>query len=323
MHEICKQCLQKVKGVFLDRFRAMATFVKIVEAGSLSAAARSLGQSLATVSRQISSHEELLGTDLLVRKSRNVMLTDSGRAYYERSKRILREVEEAAVEVSQDRRVLSGDLSICAPELFGRLYLAPALPAFLEAAPHVSVELTLIERFFGLAGQDFDVTIRIGPLEDSALIARKLGSFRRVACAAPMYLRQYGTPTRPADLAKHQCHIISTLPDAGEWRFQHKRREVSVRVSGRFRSNNPEAVRSAAVGGAGLILAPTWLVRDDIASGRLSVVLNEFELPRVLIHALFPRSRHLSTKVRAFVDFVAERWAREDFGASARPSKKG
>jgi DNA-binding transcriptional LysR family regulator len=301
----------------------MATFVKVVEAGSLSAAARSLGQSLAAVSRQVSAHEELLGVDLLVRKSRRVLLTDSGRVYYESSKRILRDVEEAEVEASRRRRVVSGDLSICAPELFGRLFLAPVLPSFLEAAPQVSIELTLVERFFGPAERDFDVTIRIGPLEDSTLIARKLGEFRRIACAAPAYLKLHGTPVTPGDLAKHQCLVISTLPDAAEWHFEHRRRAVSVRVGGRFRSNNAEAVRSAAVGGAGVMLAPTWLVRDDIASGRLDIVLAEFELPRLLIHALFPRSRYLSTKIRAFVDFVAERWAREDFGAVVRPSRKG
>ena len=304
----------------MDRFRAMATFVRVVDAGSLSAAARGLGQSLAAVSRQISTHEQLLGVDLLVRKSRNVLLTDAGRAYYESSKRILREVEEAEVEVSRRRRIASGDLSVCCPELFGRMYLAPMLPSFLEAAPQVSVELSLIERFFGPPERDFDVTIRIGPLEDSTLIARKLGEFRRIACAAPAYLKVHGAPAKPGDLAKHQCLIISTLPDATEWRFEHRRREVSVRVGGRFRSNNPEAVRCAAVGGAGIMLAPTWLVRDDIASGRLRMILDEYELPRMLIHALFPRSRYLSTKVRAFVDFVAERWAREDFGAAVQSS---
>ena len=323
MLENCKVNLQNMEALVLDRFRAMATFVKVVEAGSLSAAARTLGQSLAAVSRQVSAHEELLGVDLLIRKGHRVLLTDGGRAYYETSKRILREVEEAEVEVSRRRRVVSGDLSICAPELFGRLYLAPVLPSFLEAAPQVRIELTLTERFFGPTERDFDVMIRIGQLEDSTLIARKLGEFRRIACAAPEYLKMHGTPASPGDLAKHQCLIIAMLPDATEWRFEHKRREVSVRVGGRFRSNNSEAVRCAAVGGAGIMLAPTWLVHDDIQSGRLRVILEEYELPRMLIHALFPRSRYLTTKVRAFVDFVAERWAGEDFGAVVRPSRKG
>jgi DNA-binding transcriptional LysR family regulator len=298
----------------MDRLDAMGVFAKVVEAGSLSAAARALGVSLASVSRHLAALEDQLGARLISRTTRRLSLTEGGRAYYERCKRILGDVEEAEAAVSQFQATPSGRVVVSASVLFGRTFLAPALPDFLERYPRVAVELTLTDRFVNLVEEGVDVAVRVGGLADSSLVARRIGGFRRVVCAAPAYLKRRGVPKEPADMTGHDCLIYSMLAEVDRWRFIIEEREVAIPVTGRLRSNNQDVLLRAALDSAGIMLAPSWLVRDHVASGRLRLVLEDFEPESTPIHILYPHARLLSAKVRALIDYLAARWREEDFG---------
>jgi DNA-binding transcriptional LysR family regulator len=298
----------------MDRVAAMTTFVKVVEAGSLSAAARSLNLSLASVSRQLDGLEEHLRTRLLVRTTRHLALTEGGRTYYDQAKRILAAIEEAETTLSAQHATPSGHLIVSVTVLLGRLHLAPLLPEFLERYPKLSVDLLLLDRIVNLVEEGIDIAIRPGPLEDSTLIARKLGAFRRVVCAAPSYLQRRGEPMQPQDLENHDCVVFTLLDSAQEWRFRTKAGDIKVPVSGRLRANNFDATVMAALGGAGLVLGPSWMVRDHILAGRLVPVLQGFEPPATEVYALFPHLRLMPAKVRAFTDFLGERCVIEELG---------
>jgi DNA-binding transcriptional LysR family regulator len=298
----------------MDRVAAMTTFVKVVEAGSLSAAARSLDLSLPSVSRQLDGLEEHLGTRLLVRTTRHLTLTEGGRSYYDNAKRILAAIEEAETTLSAQHATPSGHLIVSATVLFGSLHLAPLLPEFLERYPKLSVDLLLFDRIVNLVEEGIDVAVRPGSLEDSSLIARKLGAFRRVVCAAPSYLQRRGEPTRPQDLENHDCVMFTLLDSGREWHFRTEAGDINVPVNGRLRTNNHGTTVTAALGGAGLVLAPSWMVRDHILAGRLIPVLQGFEPPEIEVHALFPHLRLIPAKVRAFTDFVAERCVIKELG---------
>ena len=298
----------------MDRVAAMTTFVKVVEAGSLTAAARSLDMSLPSVSRQLDGLEEHLGTRLLVRTTRRLTLTEGGRTYYEQAKRILAAIEEAEITLSAQHATPSGRLIVSSTVLFGRLHLAPLLPIFMARYPKLMVDLLLLDRVVNLVEEGIDVAIRPGPLEDSTLIARKLGVFRRVVCAAPSYLQRRGEPTRPQDLENHDCVVFTLLDSAQEWCFRTEAGDINVPVSGRLRTNSHDATVTAALGGAGLVLGPSWMVRDHILAGRLIPVLQGFEPPAIEVHALFPHLRLMPAKVRAFTDFLVERCVIEELG---------
>jgi DNA-binding transcriptional LysR family regulator len=297
-----------------DRLTQITTFVRVAELGSLSAAARALNLSLASVSRQIASLEDRLGARLLERTTRRLALTEGGRAYLERGRRILADLVEADLAVSQFQSEPIGNLMISGPTLFGQHYLSAAIPEFLARHPRVGVTLDLSDRFVNLVEEGIDVAVRIGEPADSSLIARRLGSFRRVPCAAPDYLAARGMPTHPSELAEHDCILATMMQPADEWRFARGQERVSVRVGGRLRASNGDAALQGALGGAGIVLAQSWQIRALVQSGRLRVLLGEWQGPEIAIQALYPSARHLSPKVRAFVDFLAERWRGEAFG---------
>lgn len=300
----------------MDRLDAMAVFVAVAEAGSFSRAGKALGAPLTTVSRKVAQLEERLGARLFVRTTRRLGLTERGRAYLERCKRILGDVEEAELALADDQSTPSGRLIVSAPVLFGRIYLAPMLVPFIARHPRVRIEISLSDPYSDLVAEHIDVAIRIGQLEDSSMVARRLGTFRRVVCAAPSYLERHGVPQHPADLAHHDCLIFTMLTDPVDWKFQASDgREITVRVKGCIRADNADVVLEAALAGGGLVLAPTWQVRADVAAGLLVPVLRGFEQPPAPIHALYPHARLLSAKVRSFVDFLIETWRDEDFGA--------
>jgi DNA-binding transcriptional LysR family regulator len=231
----------------MDRLAAMTTFVKVVEAGSLSAAARSLNLSLPSVSRQLDGLEEHLRTRLLVRTTRHLALTEGGQTYYDQAKRILAAIEEAETTLSAQHTTPSGHLIVSATVLLGRLHLAPLLPEFLERYPKLSVDLLLFDRIVNLVEEGIDVAVRPGSLEDSTLFARKLGAFRRVVCAAPSYLERRGEPTRPQDLEDHDCVVFTLLDSAQEWCFRTEAGDINIPVSGRLRTNNHDATVTAAL----------------------------------------------------------------------------
>lgn len=309
----------------MDRLAAMTAFVRVVEAGSLSAAARALNTSLASVSRQLAALERRLGARLMNRTTRRIALTEGGRAYYERSKRVLADIEEAEAALSQHQAMPSGRLVVSAPIAFGQVYLAPIIAGFLARHPRVAIDLSLADRFVNVVEEGIDVAVRVGTLADSSLIARRLGTFRRVVVASPAYLKSHAAPRRPTDIAGHDCLSFSMLIDPVRWHFVADGKEIAVPIAPRLRSDNQLALRQAAIDGAGLLLASSWFVREAVAAGRLQVVLDAFETPVVPIHVVYPHARLLSAKVRAFVDYLAAAWAGEDFAAvrAARPGSTG
>jgi DNA-binding transcriptional LysR family regulator len=285
----------------------MASFVRIVESGSLSAAARAQGQSLAAVSRQLAQFEDELGVRLLNRTTRKVVATEPGRAFYAQAKRILGDLEEAEAALTQGQAEPSGHLVVAMAGPLGVHVIAPALPGFLRRYPKLTIDLRMSGRYANLVEEGIDVAVRIGPLADSALMARKLGEFRRVVCAAPAYLREHGRPRTPADLVHHRCLVVSDFVDRDEWRLAGARdgADTKVRVTGPLRANSIEMVIAACIGGAGLAFLDSWQVAHALRARRLVVVLPDYASPPVPVHALYPAGRHLSAKARAFVDFAA------------------
>jgi DNA-binding transcriptional LysR family regulator len=305
----------------VDQIAAMAAFVRVVDAGSLSAAARSLPSSLTSVSRQISALEQHFGTPLLVRTTRQLALTDDGRILYERAKSILGELRDVETVLSRGRNAPSGRIRVSAPTLMGRLLLAPLLPEFLRRYPALTVDLLLVDRAVDMVEEDIHLAFRVGHLLDSQIVARKIADLRMIHCAAPVYLERHGIPNLPSDLSRHDCLVFSDAPGSAEWRFRESAKsERKIRITGRLRVNSLDALVSAAKGGAGIVRVPSWQVEPDIAAGSLQRILIDFEPPPTSLNLLFQPSRLASAKARAFVDFLVERWRIADpFSAQAAP----
>jgi DNA-binding transcriptional LysR family regulator len=290
----------------LEQIPAMMTFARVVESGSFTEAARRLGCSKASVSKQIARLEEHLGAQLLRRTTRRMSLTEAGEGFYGHCARIAEEAEAASHKVGRLQSAPRGLLRIAAPASFGQLHVARLVTDFLGRFPEVNVDLRLSDQTVDLVEEGFDVAIRIGSLPDSTLIARRLAPCRLVLAASPEYLRRKGTPSRPSDLRGHDCIVYFGGHDV--WNFTRGR---SVRVAGRLGVNNGEGVREAALAGAGICFLPTFLLGDDIRAGRLEAVLIDHVESRISFHAVYPPTRHLTRKVRSFVDFIAEKLGRE------------
>ena len=292
----------------MDKFAAMRVFMKIADAGNLSAAGRQLGLSLTSVSRQLMALEEVLGTTLVERSTRHLSLTEAGLLYYERAKQILEEVDEAERGLTAHRGVASGRLHVSAPSLLGRLRLSPMLPGFLAEQTAVSIDLMLVDRPVRLAEEGIDVALRIGPLEDSGLIVRKLDDIQLIVCAAPDYLRRRGEPAKPDDLLEHDCLAFGDVPGVAEWTFQEGAVRRSLRMPTRLCANDFDTLVSAALAGAGLVRVPSWQVAHFVADGRLQIVLKAYQRPPTPLSILSLRNRLRLPKVRAFVDFLQQHW---------------
>lgn len=288
----------------MDRLAAMRAFLRIVESGSLSAVARELGASQPTVSKQLAALEAALGVRLLNRSTRSLSLTDEGARYYERCRYALEAVE--AAEASVRPTSPSGLLRVSCPIAFGRLQVAPRMKRLLERHPKLQIELLLNDRFVDLVEEGADVSVRIGELADSALIARRIGLARRATVAAPDYFARAGEPAIPEDLRQHNCLVYTQLATVDEWRFLGPAGERKVRVSGNFRANTSDAVREAVLSGLGVSMSPIWLFADALANGRLRATLRDWEPPPLPIHAVWTAARLPSPKIRHFVDFLAE-----------------
>lgn len=290
----------------MDKLSGMSVFASVVEARSFTGAARQLGMSKAAVSKQVSKLEERLGARLLNRTTRRLSLTEVGAAFYERAANIVAEAREAELAVSRLHAAPRGTLRLDAPVAFGVRHLAPLLPEFMRRYPELKVDITLNDRFVDLVEEGHDLAVRIAHLPDSSLIARKLADSRRVVCASPDYWARNGRPSKPADLATHNCFEYSYLATRGEWRFRGPEGPVSVRVQGTLSANNGDFSRVAAVGGLGVTLVPVFMACDDLRAGRLEPALEDFEMEPQGVHAVYPHNRHLSAKVRAFVDYLVE-----------------
>lgn len=292
---------------------AMIAFARVVEAGSFTGAAARLGLSKSAVSKQIARLESHLGAQLLHRTTRRLSATEVGAALYERCARIAEEVEAAEEIASRLHAVPRGQLRVNAPVTFGHQHLGPCLADFLGRHPEVRLELTLNDRIIDLVEEGFDLAIRISSLTDSSLIARRLAPARRVLCAAPAYLQRRGVPMVPADLSAHACLIYTLEATPREWRFRHSSGgpTETVRIDGPLQANNGEVLLAAAISGLGIAMTPSFIAGPDIAAGRLVRLLPDYDDQFGGVYAVYPPARHLSPKVRAFVDFLAERFGPE------------
>ncbi len=293
----------------MDRLAAMTAFARVAETRSFSDAARRLGTSKSVVSRQIMALEADLGARLFHRTTRSMTLTEAGEGYYERVSRILTDVDEANLSVTRLQAAPRGRLRINAPMSFGVRHLAPSLPDFLALHPEVEIDMTMNDRFVDLVDEGYDMAVRIGRLTDSTLVARKLAPLRRTICGSPAYLAARGIPQTPADLATHECLSYSNMTQSDEWSFVDANgKPLSVEVKGRLRTNNGDALRIAALRGLGLVAQPSFIVGADLQAGTLVGVLTNYTAQDGVVYAVYPHSRHLSPKVRAFTDFLAERF---------------
>jgi DNA-binding transcriptional LysR family regulator len=283
-------------------------FTRVVQAGSFTAAARALAMPKSTVSRKVAELEDRLGLRLLQRTTRRLGLTDAGRLYFERSARLVADMEEAEQAVSQLHAVPRGLLRVTAPLSFGML--GPMVAAFLKRYPDVQLDMVCTDRRVDLVEEGFDVAIRAGPLEDSTLVARSLGVLKRVLVASPAYLRRRGTPRAPSDLVGHACINFGAGHAPGVWVLHAGDRKAEVRVSPRYSVNELELMVEAARAGIGIAAIAEFVATDDLRAGRLRQVLTDWSSAETPIHAVYPTARHLSPVVTAFVDLVRDRFAR-------------
>lgn len=299
-----------------DVVHGMLVFSKVVQAGSLSAAARELGVSTAVVSRTLAALEARLGVRLVNRTTRSLHLTDEGASYYETSQRILAEIDEADAAVTSRRIEPQGVLKVALPASFGHQHIAPLIPQFAQRFPKVELALSLSDRSLNLIEEGFDLAVRIAELKDSSLAARKLAPNRRVVCASPAYLREHGEPKTPQDLTKHNCLVASWEHGfAMAWEYKSPvGKRGTVRVSGRYACDNWEVLRDWAVAGLGVALKSTWDVRKQLEEGALVPLLPGYDFGTdVGIYAVYPHRRHLPAKTRAFIDFLAESFGPEPY----------
>lgn len=294
----------------MDVLAAMRAFVRTVEAGSLSAAARDLGLGQPAVSKQVAALEAHLGAPLAHRSTRSWRLTDEGRRYYERAKRVLEEVEAARAEAARDRATLEGSLRVNAPVGFGELVLTDVVLAFQRRHRRLRVELTLFDRPVDVVKEGVDVALRIGPVGTVDVVARRLGTLPRAFFAAPSYLARRGEPRSLADLAGHDYVRFAWLPSGDRVAAVGPSGPASVRVRGRFLVNNSLAVRRAIEAGAGLGALPAWLAHGPVAAGKLVPVLRDWAPAASPLHALYPPSRYTPERVRAFVAHLRRALAR-------------
>jgi DNA-binding transcriptional LysR family regulator len=289
----------------MDRIDAMQAFVAVADLRGFAPAARKLGLSPSGVTRLVAALEDRLGARLLQRTTRSVTLTDVGARYLERIRRILTDIEEAEASVEGERTRPSGRLVVSAPVGFGRLHVSPLMSAYLTRFPEVSGELRLADRMINLVEDGADLAVRIGHLADSSLVARHVGEMRRIVVASPAYLKQRGEPETPDAIAVHATiqFDASASPD---WRFVDDGREIRVACTPRFATNSADAAIQYAEQGGGLTRVLAYQAADAVKAGRLNIVLEKFEVPPLPIHLVYPTSRLLSAKVRAFVDLVLE-----------------
>lgn len=293
-----------------DLVGAMITFAKVAEANGFSEAARRLGVSKSAVSKHVTRLEDHFGTRLLNRTTRRVSLTEAGLALYERCARIAEAVEEAEQAVSSHSDSPRGQLRVNAPVTFGLMHLAPAIPDFLAAYPDVTMDLTLNDRFVDVVDEGYDLAVRIAKLADSSLIAKKLAPAPRKILASPEYLARHGMPKEPADLAHHACLGYSNSPGRDEWRVRWKGEVETIRIRSPLVVNNGDVLLSAALKGLGIVWIPTFMSYAHLRDGSLVHLLPDGDDHSLSVYALYPHSRHLSPKTRAFVDFLARRFRR-------------
>ncbi|NQU69676.1 MAG: LysR family transcriptional regulator [Rhodospirillales bacterium] len=299
----------------MDTIAGIRLFNRVVEDGSFSAAGRRLGLAPSSVSRQISALEKSLDARLLNRTTRKVSLTEAGAIYYQRTRRILTEIEEANEAVGVMRTAPQGTLKLSVPVVFGQRYIVPDMPEFLALYPEVSIELNVSDNYVDLIEEGADLAIRVGGGTQLSFVARKLATMHRLLCASPAYLEAHGEPAHPDDLVTHNCLSYSHRPGQVIWRFADDQGSYETRIDGNFSANNASSIAAAAIAGMGLALLPVWMVGREIQDGQLKAVLPGYRAEIAdfanEVFAVYPHARHLSAKVRAYIDFIAEKFNAE------------
>ena len=291
-----------------DKLQAIGAYAKVVAHGSFAEAARQLGLTRSAVSKAVMELEELLGVRLLDRTTRHVHPTEAGLAYYERCVALLAAIEESELEVSRLHQEPRGVLKVNAPMSFGTRYLGDVIALFMQRYPDLRVELTLDDRFVDPLQDGFDVTVRIGVLEDSSLVARRIAPARRLLVASPSYLAAHGAPGTPADLAQHRCLHYGHSTSSQSWQLERKGKVIQVPIRAHLCSNNGEVLLAAAVSGIGIAKLPTFIAGPDIQAGRLQSVMCDYPAQDLAIYALYARHKYLAAKIRAFIDFLVDRF---------------
>ncbi|WP_417803473.1 LysR family transcriptional regulator [Thalassospira lucentensis] len=293
----------------MDKLASLQTFIRVVEDGSFAAAARTIGQSRSQVNRAVVALEDDLGVQLLNRTTRQVSVTPSGQAYYQRAKAILADLTEAEDSIRESRETPTGDIRINAPMSFGTLHLGPALVDFARLYPDIRVELALNDHFIDPVADGFDITVRISrPTETLALIDHEIIPMKRVLCASPEFIHKHGEPGDIRDLATLPCLHYGNLPSGASWKLTGPDGPVAVQVNGVFCCNNAEVLRDAAVAGLGIAELPTFIAGAELQTGRLVTVLYDYAPPELFLSLLYPPSRQLSSRIRLLVDFMHDRF---------------
>ena len=296
----------------MDRFHSLVVFANVVDAGSFAGAAQRLDLSVSAISRHVAALESHLGARLLNRTTRRLSLTEAGRAFHERSVQLLAELAEAEEEVRAHTIVPRGTLKLTSSVSFGARHLAPAIAEFQRHNAELRFDVELSDRTIDLVEEGIDLAIRIGAIGSHMLIGRPIGVARMICCAAPSYLARHPAPRTPRDLASHACLTYAYAADGNLWRFRDARQRVhEVKVSGPLHANSGDMLAALAVAGTGITLEPDFIVVDDIRLGRLVPLLEGYAAPSIAINAAYPSRRHLSAKVRTFIDFLVQRFARD------------
>lgn len=289
----------------MDTLLSMQVFRRVVDAGSFAGAATATGLSRSMVSKHVTYLEDRLGVRLLHRTTRSLHLTDEGAAYLERCGPLLDDFADIEAAMKSARTRVSGSLRISVPDAFGLEHLTPVVATFLNEHPDAAIDISLGNRPVDLVEEGFDLAIRIGALPESTLIARRLCTARLVVLASPAYLDRHGMPRAPADLAKHACISYTAVSQwSRRWRFGRGGQAFDVEIRPRLLADSGAMQTQAAVAGLGIALVPTFVAGDDLLAGRVRAVLTEYELPELGVFAVYPSRKHLSAKVRAFVDLL-------------------
>ena len=291
----------------MDKLNSIRAFTKVVQHSSFAAAARDLRLSRSAVSKHVIELEQELGVQLLSRTTRSVTATENGQAYYERCLAILSDLEEADLSATRLQAEVRGLLRINAPMSFGTLHLARAVADFMEKYPDLRIQLLLSDQQVDPVQEGFDVTLRIADLPSSSMIARRIAPARRAICASPSYLARHGTPKHPDDLRGHACLTYGHLATGNQWKLTGPDGDHWIAIPWTLCTNNAEVLRDAAVQGRGIAL-PTFIAGADVQQGRLATILPGYQAPEISIYAIYPETRHLSLKVRVFIDFLVERF---------------
>lgn len=293
----------------MDRYENMNAFVRVVEAGSISAAADRMNVAKSVISRRLKELEQHLGVELFHRTTRQMNLTDSGRAFYQQSTRILADILEAEHATSQFHGALKGNLKVALPLSFGLMHLGPAINEFLQAHPDIEFDLDFNDRHVDLLAEGFDLAIRIASLPDSSLIARRFAPIQTIMCASPAYLERMGTPQSPPELINHRCLAYNLISNLENWNiFDAAGQLIKTRITPYLKASNGEFLRDACVAGQGIVLLPTFIVYREIERGALVPILTNHHYSALAAYAIYPHTRHLSQRVRAFVDFLVKRF---------------